>query len=160
MIYPARSKWRGRLIRYAPLLIWIGVIFYLSSDHASMSETSSFIRPLLHFLFPTAPEETLRIYHGYIRKGAHFAEYAVLAFFGVRAFSRSASVGIRKYRYILSIVLVAAVACSDELNQSFEVSRTGSPYDVLLDISGGAAMILFLSISKWQKPAQQKPARK
>ena len=109
-----------------------------------MSETSRFIRPLLEFLFPNSPEETLQIYHGYIRKTAHFTEYAILAFFAVRAFSRSSFEAIRRLKYILPLVLVAVIAVIDELNQSFEASRTGSVWDILLDISGGVMMVLFL----------------
>ncbi len=136
--------WRGRIIRFAPVFLWIGVIFYLSGDSAAMSETSRYVRPLLEFLFPTAPEGTLQIYHGYVRKAAHFAEYAVLAFLALGAFSDSPIVGVKKLRYLLPMFLVAAIAVMDELNQSFLASRTGSFWDILLDIWGGLAMILFL----------------
>lgn len=138
------SKWRATLWRYAPLILWIGVIFYMSSDQGSMSQTSRFIRPLLEFLFPTAPEETLQLYHGYIRKAAHFTEYAVLAFLAVRAVAGSSSRVIVIRRHLVAIIVVAAVASLDELNQAFLVSRTGSAWDVLLDISGGIAMVAFL----------------
>ncbi len=135
-------RWRGRFTRYAPVILWLGVIFFLSSNNGSMAETSRFIRPLLQFLFPTAAEETLQMLHGYIRKAAHFSEYAILAFLALRALSRSSLFdSLRKFRFILSLILVAAVACFDELNQSFEASRTGSARDILLDISGGVVMV-------------------
>ena len=89
-----------------------------------MSNTSRFIRPLLEFLFPAAPEVTLHIYHGYIRKAAHFTEYAILAFLAVRALTAYAR--LHKWRYSLALLLVVAVAAIDEFNQSFEISRTGS----------------------------------
>ncbi len=132
-------------MRYAPLFLWIGVIFYLSSNSGSMEETSRFIGPLLHYLFPATPEEILQIYHGYIRKAAHLTEYAILAFLAFRVFSSSSIA-----KYILPIVLVAAIAMMDEFNQSFEASRTSSGWDVLLDIAGGAAMILILWL--FQRP--------
>ncbi len=138
-----RTKWRGRIFRYAPVLLWIGVIFFLSSGYGSMSETSGFIRPFLQFFFPSAPEATLQIYHGYIRKAAHFVEYAILAFLALRALSRSSFENLRKLRYILPLFLVSAIAVIDELNQAFDPSRTGSAWDILLDIAGGAAMVLF-----------------
>jgi hypothetical protein len=47
-----KTDWRGRFFRYAPLVLWIGLILFLSSGQASMSNTSRFIRPLLVFLFP------------------------------------------------------------------------------------------------------------
>ena len=133
---------------YTPLFLWIGVIFYLSSNNGSMVETSRFIGPLLQFLFPGTPEETLQIYHGYIRKSAHFSEYAILAFLAFRAFSRSSLTILLKFKYILPLVLVAAIAAIDEFNQSFEASRTGSVWDILLDITGGSVMILVLWLLK------------
>jgi len=133
--------WRAGLWAYAPLLLWIGVIFYLSSDQGSMSQTSRFIRPVLEFLFPAAPEETLQLYHGYIRKLAHFTVYAILAFLALRAFAKSSSAVVQRYRYLLSLAVVILIATIDEVNQSFSSARTGSARDILLDISGGIAVI-------------------
>lgn len=116
-----------------------------------MSETSRFIRPILKFFFPTASEQNLQFIHGYIRKTAHFTEYALLAFLALRAFSTSSVDRVLKLKYILPLILVAAIAAADEFNQSFEASRTGSVWDVLLDISGGAAIILFLWVSNLQR---------
>ncbi|CAN5281376.1 VanZ family protein [soil metagenome] len=134
---------RGRIIRYAPLFLWIGVIFFLSSSNGSMSRTSLFIRPLLEWLFPLAAEETLQIYHGYIRKFAHFFEYAMLAFFASRAFWSSSKEFLRKFWTFFAFLIVLLVASTDEFNQSFNSLRTASIYDVLLDASGGIMMILF-----------------
>ncbi len=143
-----KSKWRGRIIRYAPLLLWIGVILFASTTNASMSNTSRFIRPLLIFFFPSAPEETLIIYHGYIRKFAHFAEYAALAFFASRAFWSSSSEIVRKYWFVFALGLAALIASIDEYNQSFNPARTGSIYDFLLDVSGGIFMLLIFHAVK------------
>ena len=143
-----KSKWRGRIARYAPLILWIGVIFYLSSSQGAMSNTSRFIRPLLEWFFPLAPEETLQIYHGYIRKFAHFAEYAALAFLAARAFRSSSIELVRKYWFVFALSLVVLIASIDEYNQSFNVLRTSSMYDVLLDVSGGLTIILLLWLFK------------
>lgn len=148
---PEKNIWRGRIIRYAPVFLWIGVIFFLSSDSGSMSETSRFVGPILKFFFPNAPEATIQQIHGYVRKTAHFTEYAILALFALRAFGTSSVDLLRRNRYLLPIILVAVVAATDELNQSFEASRTASVWDSLLDISGGAAMMLFLWILKWPR---------
>ena len=138
------NKWRGRLFRYAPLFLWIGVILFASTTQGEMSSTSRFIRPLLVFLFPTTPEEILQMYHGYIRKFAHFAEYATLAFFASRAFW-SSSIGIfRKYWFIFAFGLVVCIASIDEYNQSFNVLRTSSMSDVLLDASGGLTVVILI----------------
>lgn len=140
------KKWRVRFLRYAPLLFWIAVILYLSTDNGSIEETSRFIRPLLHFLFPAAPEETLVIYHGYIRKAAHLTEYAILAGLAYRVFSTT--VTRLAYTYLLPIVLVLIVASIDELNQSFISSRTGALADVGLDTLGGILGVSLVWLSR------------
>ena len=142
----ASKKRRERVIRYAPLLIWIGVIFFLSSGQGSMNETSLIIGPLLHYLFPNAPETTIALYHGYIRKLAHFMVYFVLGVFAVRSFAGRGPWP----RVLIAMLIVAAIASIDETNQSFESTRTGSPWDVLLDCFGGvvgigAATVFFQS---------------
>lgn len=142
--YSILKKWRGRFIRYAPLVLWIGVIFYFSSMQGASSNTSRFLRPILEYLFPNTPEATLLIYHSYIRKFAHFAEYAVLAFWMVRAAAGSAFEPLRKNGFLFAFGLVLVIASADELNQSLNPARTSSAYDVLLDCFGGVAMIAAL----------------
>ena len=136
------------MLRYAPLIFWIGVVLFASTGNASMAETSRFIRPLLEFVFPNAPDETLQIYHFYIRKSAHFTEYAILAFWAAHAFADSAKPFLRKYWFAISFILVFTIASIDEFNQSFDSSRTSSARDVLLDCAGGAAMILIFYLTK------------
>ena len=142
------SIWRGRFFRYAPFILWLGVIAYLSSGNASMSNTSRFIRPLLEFLFPNAPEETLLNYHAYIRKMAHPTVYAILAFFAARAFSTSLNKLLQNGWFVISLLIVFTVASLDELNQSFIASRTGNFRDVLLDTSGGLVMLTIVYFYK------------
>lgn len=120
-----------------------------------MSETSIFVRPILEFLFPNTPEGTLLIYHGFIRKAAHLAEYAILAFWAVRAFSGSAVDFLKNHSFICAVLLVTLVALIDETNQSFNPTRTGSPWDVLIDISGALLMISAIVIYKFAFPKRR-----
>jgi VanZ family protein len=142
------AKWRGRFIRYAPLLFWVGVIFYFSSGQGSFDETSRFIRPLLEFLFPAATPETLALYHGYIRKFAHPAVYAVLAILAARAFFTSSRPSLSRHFIAYALIMSLAVAVLDELNQAYVASRTGSAWDVALDTVGAAAalMVVYLMV--------------
>lgn len=140
----AGSKWRGRFVRYAPLLFWIVVIFVLSSGQGAMSETSRIIRPILKFLFPGAPDYVIAQYHGYIRKFAHFAEYAVLAVFAAYAFARSSIIMLRVNWFACSMLLIVITATLDEFNQSFNSKRTGSPWDVVIDLSGGLTVCILI----------------
>lgn len=139
-------------MQYAPVLLWIGVIFFLSSPEGSFDQTSLIIGPLLHFFYPQiSPDLEAQIHH-IVRKCAHFTEYAVLAFFAVRAFSKSASAFIEQRRYVFALVLIMTIASLDEFNQSFEPSRTSSVWDVLLDISGGLGMIAALILFRKSPP--------
>jgi VanZ family protein len=146
-----RSKRRERIFRYAPLILWIVVIFYLSSGQASMPQTSRFIGPLLAFLFPNASEEIYAAYHAFIRKFAHFFFYAVLAFWSWRALKNSSKKLLRKYKYVFSLIIVLLVASIDETNQSFNAARTGSVYDVLLDFAGGLTIIFIIYLASKNK---------
>ena len=114
------------------------MIFFLSSGQGASTQTSRIIRPLLEFFFPAASFETIAFYHGIIRKLAHFTEYAVLGLLACRAF---AELTRRRHLLIFSALLVLAIAVIDETNQSFNPERTGSPVDVLIDLSGGLAAI-------------------
>jgi VanZ family protein len=142
------NKWRGRIIRYAPLLLWLAVIFINSSTVGATNNTSRIIRPLLEWLFADADAATLTVYHGYIRKLAHFTEYAVLAFFASRAFWYSSQNVLRKFWFLWAFLFVVLVASGDEYNQSFNTARTGSIYDVLIDAAGGLTAVAVFYIVK------------
>ena len=92
-----QSDRRARFFRYAPLFLWIGLIFFLSSNQGSMTNTSGFIRPFLEWLFPQAPEFTLQNYHVYIRKLAHLSVYFVLGLTAFHAFALSRRNILRNY---------------------------------------------------------------
>lgn len=139
-----KANWRTRIIRYAPLIFWVALVFYLSSGQGSMVQTSRFIRPFLEWLFPLASGETLNVYHGYIRKSAHFFLYAALAFWSWNAFRKSSIEYLKNYKYLFSLTIVLVIASIDETNQSFNQARTGTIYDVILDFSGGLAIIFII----------------
>ena len=103
------------------------------------------------FLFPSASAETLLAYHFFIRKCAHFAEYALLALWVIRALAGSSLALLRRHRFSAAVLLVLAVAALDEFNQSFEPSRTSTVWDVLLDLSGGLATAIVLGAAAFWK---------
>jgi len=145
------KDWRVWLKAYAPLVLWICVIFLLSSPKGSMAETSKIIGPLLDFFFPDLSAAARLNVHYFVRKTAHFTEYAILAYMVIRA---AVTAGYRISRSQVSVLALGAavlVACIDEFNQGFEPSRTGSPWDVALDVSGAVAMIILLWLM--QRPA-------
>lgn len=105
-----------------------------------MSETSRFIRPLLEWLFPTADADTLYLIHAAIRKLAHVFQYGVLCLVALRAFKSFMRPAI------LALGYVAIVAMADEINQSFDPTRTATPLDVILDVVGALIVIGLVSV--------------
>lgn len=138
--------WRGRIYRYVPFILCVILIFFLSSGEGSMARTSLFIRPLLEFLFPGAGEATHALYHFYIRKFAHLSEYALLAAAAARAFRTSSRIRLKSHWALWALVAVLTISAIDEAFQSFNPARTGSIYDVAIDLTGGILGLAAISL--------------
>lgn len=129
-------------VAWAPFVIWAAVIFFLSSPSGSMEQTSRFIGPLVRFFFPDIAADTMLTIHKAVRKCAHFTEYFILAIFAVRAISKTFDARPRRSA-VAAVLLIAAIASLDEINQSFEPMRTAAFTDVLIDIFGGICGAVF-----------------
>jgi VanZ family protein len=129
---------KGFIKYWLPLLFWLGVIFFGSTDFMSAEHTSRFIVPFLRWLKPDISIETLASIHFVIRKCAHLSEYAILALLLLRA---SACMSNLKHSVVIlyASVWVACffVAATDEFHQTFVRSRGASVRDIMID-SGGA----------------------
>ena len=135
-----------RLLRYGPVVLWIGLILFASTHGFSAGNTSRIIRPFLLWLFPNIGEAQIATVHLLTRKAAHFAEYAILAFLARRAFITSSRIFIEQHWFALSLLVVVVVSLIDEFHQSFVPSRTGSAYDSGIDMAGGLTMLLILKL--------------
>lgn len=141
----ASSSWRNRFRRYAPLVAWMTIIFLGSTDALSASNSGLAVKSFLLWLFPHISEQQIANTHFFVRKAAHFTEYAILALLAARAFSASAHERLRRRWFAVALLLIVLYAFSDEFHQSFVSSRTASVYDSFIDISGGvAALVLYL----------------
>ncbi len=81
-----------------------------------------------------------------IRKLAHFAEYALLAFAVYQLVKQWVAVSRRIMLGIFLLMVVSAVG--DEIHQYFVPGRWCSPVDVLIDSAGGACGLLLGLIFK------------
>jgi VanZ family protein len=141
------QTFKQRAWRYAPLLLFILLIYFNSTGAMSASSTGRILRPLLAFLFGELTDAQYGLVQSVIRKTAHFTQYAMLGWLSARAFSSSSREILRRNWFIVSLSLVAVIASLDEYHQSFVSSRSGSVYDVLIDITGGAtALILIFAV--------------
>jgi VanZ family protein len=141
----AVSRARSFLKYWLPVMIWMAVIFTASGDSRSFQRSSRILGPLLRWLFPHLPEETLNGIVTFARKCIHLTVYAILAFLFWRALRKPRKADPRPWSWReagLAVLLVALYAATDELHQQFVPSRIGSPLDVLLDTLGGFAGML------------------
>lgn len=134
---------------YLPLIVWVGIIVYLSSGVNSISQTATFFVPLLKFLFPRADAGKLKNYHVVVRKIGHLAGYAILALLASAAFYNSSAMWAASFWHVCAFAVVLLVAAADEAKQYFDPRRDGSLRDVALDCIGGlAAIFLFWSFAR------------
>ncbi len=98
----------------------------------------------MRWLFPDVSPATLALIHFVVRKTTHAVEYGLLALLALLALHRSFRLSLRGSA-VLALAIVTAVGIADEANQARLATRTGSPWDVTLDLAGGvlALGILF-----------------
>ena len=119
---------------WTPLVLWLVVIFFFSTDVFSASETSRIIVPVLAFFFPHLSPAQLDLWHGVIRKFGHITEYFILAALTYRSLIHEQPDLVQaKLRTIAFVVFAATL---DEIHQRFTASRTPSPIDVGYDCIG------------------------
>lgn len=134
---PKPQSYTALAVNWAPVLVWMTVIFLFSTDYFSSTNTAPFIAPLLSNLFPDLATGHIESIVMLMRKLGHFSEYCILALLLMRALNAEFAEQSAKSRINWSIALIVIYAVSDELHQAFVPSRTASPWDVLIDSLGG-----------------------
>ena len=101
----------GRILplwRWLPVVVWMALIFYLSSQPKEDLPSFGWLDLL-------------------VKKTAHFSAYAILALLCYRASGRVS----------WSLLITVAYAVTDEYHQTFVLNRHGAPIDVAIDAFGG-----------------------
>ena len=114
---------RKRLVVFwAPLLVWMGVIFALSSLSAEAIERTA---DPVHSAFPLAKliNDT----------SVHVVEFAVLAYRALAAYGTMA----RPYLWLTVLSVAVGYGATDELHQSFVPGRVTTWQDLGYDSLGG-----------------------
>ncbi|MBR6406065.1 MAG: VanZ family protein [Lachnospiraceae bacterium] len=158
-----------RIVFLILVILWMGMIFFFSSETAeeSASLSGSVTESLARFFFrdwftqenaAQLPERMGKLEY-LIRKGAHFTEYLVLG--GLLALFFS-TIRMKYSLRILTNTLIGVVyAVSDEFHQSFVDGRAMQGFDILIDslgvffgaliFSGISAMIIVSFVRKRKK---------
>lgn len=141
-----KNKIVNKIIRFVPVIIMMIVIFAFSAMPGEESSDTSmkFLNPLLHIMegishHKLGPDFENSL-HWFIRKAAHFSEYAFFGILVLNAF-------YTKEKTLLSLgvfseIFVLLYAINDEIHQYFVPGRYAALLDVCIDSSGALLGIL------------------
>ncbi len=131
---------KRKIIYWFLLIIWMIVIFIMSNQPASISDSQSEgIIKVLSSIGIDVNSIFGQFANFAVRKCAHFLEYMVLALLVFNAFNLYFSI---KKVIVITIIFVFLYACSDEIHQLFVLGREGAVRDVVIDTFGGVILIL------------------
>jgi len=154
--FEMKRQTRGRLWRYAPLVLWMAAIFFASTSELSASHTALVLEPLIRWFWPRISNEAIALVHLLVRKAGHFGEYTILGLFAARAFRNSTHRSLRRHWFLAAAVLICFYALTDEYHQSFVPSRTASIYDSMIDMSGGLTALVLITLWRLIRRRKQK----
>lgn len=133
-----------RSITWLVVLLWMGVIFYLSHQPANESSELSggIVDYVVQLLEKTIPliNFNLDLLHHLIRKGAHFTAYLILGLLVIFAIRRHHTNVLKSI--FLTLIICVLYAISDEIHQLFIPGRSGEVRDVIIDSAGATTGIL------------------
>lgn len=146
----ARRRKISVTLFWTAVLLWVTIIFILSSQPAIKSDSLSkkvteVIVDKVGKLIPLDVEGSAKVNWTFslnhiIRKFAHFSMYFILGILMMNAFRKS---GVSKFKAMKStLILCVLYAISDEVHQLFVPGRGGQMKDVLIDSIGVAFGVL------------------
>ena len=145
-------------------IFWMVVIFLFSTDAGSFANTSHLIEPVVRFFVPHITRHDILRVHFWIRKLAHFTEYAILSHLWFTALNRGKPRW--SFTHAATATLVSVLyAAMDEYHQIFVASRTPSFTDVGIDATGVLASQIYHFIRRWRpsgltvSPATPEPSQ-
>lgn len=138
-----------KYMSWIPAILWMGVIFYLSSQTGLVSGRLSggilmrFLEGLKGFL-PGVMERSFDVdwWHVVIRKNAHLMAYLILGVLVTLPMLRAN----KKQAFLWAFIICVVFAISDEVHQLFVPGRSGQFKDVCIDSFGamiGVGLIRF-----------------
>ena len=131
---------------WLPVVLGVGVIALESTVLFSAQLTSGPLRMLYQALFGPVGDSDWAQIHFMIRKSGHFLGYGLLALVWLRAWWLTLPKSVFLTDALLALLGTALTASADELHQSFLPSRTGTPWDVLIDCSGAITLQLVVYV--------------
>lgn len=127
-----------KILSWLMVILWMGLIFYLSHQPATESDqlsggvvdlviqTFERVLPLIHLDWPG--------FHHIVRKSAHLIAYLIL---GILVLHALRQVKLLSWHSVIgALIICVCYAISDEIHQLFIPGRSGEVKDVLIDSVG------------------------
>lgn len=148
-------KKNDRILTLMLVLAIMTMIFCFSAEDAEKSsETSGEIveviidvaYPEFDRMQPTMQEQVYEDISHFVRKAAHFSEFAMLGFSILLHVATLQSRMTIRYPKLISMLIGVLYACSDELHQAFVGGRAPAITDVVIDSVGVlfGVMVMFV----------------
>ena len=134
---------------WLPLIVWLVVIYFFSTDNFAANKTAGFIYAVLRFLAPNLSAPDLQFWHGVIRKCGHVSEYFILAIFTHRSL-RQDQPDLPRIK-LRTLCFAALAAAFDEYHQSLTLFRTASPIDVGYDCLGAVWALWLITTNETRR---------
>ncbi len=142
------------------ILLYLMIFFLSSEDAESSSDISTRVtKALLQFYYSIKGSGesqqnmgyVVSTTEGFIRKLAHFAEYAGVGFLSYSIVAAWYGTGWKGRLFVLLQLLLSSGA--DEFHQYFVPGRNASVKDVMLDLAGGIAgmIVILLWVFLWKR---------
>lgn len=153
---------------WGPAIIVMGVIFMLSSQSYEQQSIKkqltraverTVLSPYLSevkFQYGTLTVDGRKdgpggVMEFILRKLAHFTEYFLLSLCLLKALRYTTRLSVA-YAVLVTILIAAGYAVTDEIHQLFAVNRGSRPQDVILDTAGAlAGMLTYMALAGWKK---------
>lgn len=130
------SPWRF----WAPPVVWALLLMSASGDLGASPNTFQIFAWVLS-TFTNLTPQTIHLLHPWFRKSMHVICYGILSVLWFRALLLTFPER-RGANLILALLLTLGVSLLDEGRQYLLTSRTGTPWDVILDMTGAVLFTL------------------
>ena len=143
-----------RIVAWALVLLWMGLIFYLS--HQPIGESAQLSRrvtgvviEIVDKVAPDAVWTPSQISH-FVRKSSHFLAYLMLGLLVSNALMEGddSRYNRRRRTWLIALGICVLYAMSDEFHQYFVPGRGAQVADVLLDSAGALTGIAMFEVGR------------
>jgi VanZ family protein len=137
---------------WLPVIIWAGVIFWMSTKTFGPSFSNRLLSEVLGFLHLQVSERHFQLLELGIRKLGHFTEYAIFSIFLYHAIGDEHRSTWNPRKALTCILLAGLYSLTDEFHQSFVPGRGPSIVDCGFDTIGAMLGMVIIYVAG-ERPA-------